>query len=132
MSGRKRHTISLDFMREFIAYERGFGHFPSWGWQGHRELIERLVKRGWLRWERSMPTQMNSFRPIMQRRNHLVSTKKGRRAVYMADRHAAPALRRHYAAWRGPDMRWAIWADREDDRKRARLSRRIGNLHGSR
>lgn len=131
MSSRKRHTAALDFMRQFIAAERRIASFPYGpGWD---RMVAKLMKRGWIARERTEGYRFG-WKPNMQRRNYLVSTRKGRRAVYAADRHAEPSLRRHswnysYAPHHLPSQ---MEADARHDRKRAGVSRRIRDLHGSR
>jgi DNA-binding MarR family transcriptional regulator len=95
MSARKRHTETLDFMRTFVVAERT-GHWGDLFGSGYREMVDKLIKRGWIERTRSAAyNRPGSWRLNMQRRNSLKSTARGRRVIYRLDRHTEPHLRPH-------------------------------------
>lgn len=134
MSGRKRHTEVLDFMRTFIVAERT-GHWADLFGAGYGELIAKLIKRGWIKRDRSPAhDRMGSWHLNMQRRNSLRTTAKGRRAIYRIDRHSQPAIRPHsWATHHGFGSEWSM--QHGHDRRLERLlrtSERAKDLHASR
>lgn len=131
MSSRKRHTASLDFMRLVIANERLGGWLFEDTWRHRDHMIEKLLKRGWVRYERSPATYGSRFYRNHQRRNYLKSTKKGRRAVYVADRHSAPNIRLHDLGgswWRS--IKGPIERDRRSRERLARVSTKLPEKYG--
>lgn len=133
MSARKRHTSALDFMRSFIVGERTGGLAEIYG-PGFHDMVARLIKRGWIEQTRDGGYKWGTFRQVLQRRNSLRSTPKGRRAVYRADRHAEPHIRPH---WYGESGGWGspstmnYYHQRRLERL-AKVSAKAIDLHGSR
>jgi hypothetical protein len=135
MSGRKRHTEVLDFMRTFMVAERT-GHWGDLYGPGYREMVAKLVKRGWIEQRRTPAYDyMGSWRLNMQRRNSLHSTAKGRRAIYRIDRHAAPQLRSHsWGTMHGYRTRPEIadWHEQKRVEALTATSTKARNLHQQR
>jgi hypothetical protein len=68
MSARKRHTEALDFMRTFMVSELG----GPWGLggAGHRDMIDKLVKRGYWQAPKEWAGQDSWVHEVWERTGH--------------------------------------------------------------